>query len=965
MTSFLEHIAEDIIRKHGTDLSDITIVFPNKRASLFLNEILASKTDKPMWSPQYVTISELFRRQTDTVVADPVKLACEMFKAYSAYHTDADLTLDKFYGWGQLLLADFDDIDKNMADADAVFSNVTAFHELETSIEFSPEQKAAIERFFNIVVDDSNSELKGNFIKIWNSLAGIYHTLNDNLAKQGLAYEGALYRKVIEKGTLRLDSRLYIFIGFNVVQEVENRLFSMLNDEGKALFYWDYDEYFMHEKNMVANEAGRYISRLRQKFPNELDASRTDIFDTMKEQKQIRYVSAPTENIQARYVSQWLKENNRMDGGRRTAIVMCNESLLKTIIHCLPEDIPAINVTTGYPLSQAPITTLVSHFFELQSEGYVADGRVFRLHFVNNVLAHPYSRFISEQSKELRNKLNSAHRYFPKAEELAIDEGLGLLFSPLDITAKDYNSLFLRRMSDIVKHIAQHHPNTSNDSFAVESLFRTYTLLTRLTTLVEEGDLVVGFDTLRRLTLQIINSTTIPFHGEPAEGVQIMGVLETRNLDFDHVLVLSCNEGNMPKGVNDASFIPHSIRYGHGLTTIENKVSVYAYYFNSIVQRCKDVTLVYNNSTEGVNTGEMSRFMVQMMVEKPDSWNITKEALSAGQHSIEQQPGEIAKQGNVAGVLDNIKELSPTAINCYLNCQLRFYYNYVANLKENDVADDDSMDNRIFGLIFHDASEILYKKLEGHIVTQSILESMLKDKATIYRAIDEAFKKELFKVENNSDFKPNYNGIQLINREVIKKYIETLIRLDIRLAPFTIIYLEKYVFDDFEIEMPDGTRSIKVGGRIDRLDMINDGTGETIRVIDYKTGAKGKASLKNVGEVFDPSMASDKHRDYYLQSMLYSLLVNRKKNDNKPVSPALLFIQVSNSEDYSPVLYFKPDKKEEYINDIAVLETEFLDNLKRTIREMLDTTTSFVPTEDTERCKRCPYCKMCWGKLMS
>lgn len=962
MTSFLEHIAEDIIRKHGTDLSDITIVFPNKRASLFLNEIFTSKTDKPIWSPRYVTISELFRQQTDIVVADPLKLVCEVFKAYSAYHPAADLTLDKFFGWGQLLIADFDDIDKNMADADAVFSNVTAFHELEATIEFSPDQKAAIERFFNIIVDGNNSELKGNFLKIWNSLAKIYHTLNDNLERQGLAYEGALYRKVIEKGTLELDSRLYIFIGFNVVQEVENRLFSMLKDEGRAMFYWDYDEYFMHEKNMVANEAGKYINRLKQKFPNELDASRTDIFDTMKETKQIRYVSAPTENIQARYVSQWLKENNRMADGRRTAIVMCNESLLKTIIHCLPEDVPAVNVTTGYPLSQAPITTLVGHFFELHSDGYVAEGNVFRLHFINRVLSHPYSRYISEQSSELRNKLNSAHRYFPKAEELTKDKGLELLFSPFDTTRKDYNSLFMRRMADIVKHIAQHHPETSKDSFAVESFFRTYTLLTRMASLIEEGELIVGFDTLRRLTMQVIDSTTIPFHGEPAEGVQIMGVLETRNLDFDHVLVLSCNEGNMPKGVNDASFIPHSIRYGHGLTTVENKVSVYAYYFNSIVQRCKDVTLVYNNSTEGVNSGEMSRFMVQMMVEKPDSWSITKEALSASQQTIMQQPAEIGKQGSVADILDKMGKLSPTAINNYLYCQLRFYYNYVAKLKENDVADDDSIDNRIFGLVFHDASEILYKKLEGSIVTHSTLESMLKDKEAIYRAIDEAFKKQLFKVENDSDFKPNYNGIQLINREVIKKYIETLIKLDIRLTPFTIIKLEEDVFEDFDIDMPGGVRRITVGGRIDRLDMINSGNGETIRVIDYKTSSKEiESPMKGVDDVFNPSVKKDGHRDYYLQSMLYSLLISRKQNRSRPVSPALLFIQFSQAEDTNPVLYFGTKNNREYINDIAELETQFLDNLKRTIREMLDTTTSFVPAEDTERCNLCPYRKMCWG----
>ena len=310
MTSFLEHIAEDIIAKHGNDLSDITIVFPNKRASLFLNEALALKAGKPMWSPQYVTISELFRSQTETVVADPIKLVCELFKVYSVYHGSTELTLDKFYGWGQLMIADFDDIDKNMADADAVFSNVTAFHELESKMEFTPEQKKAIERFFNIVLDNENSELKENFIKVWNSLAEIYHKFNETLANEGLAYEGALYRKVIEDGKLRLNSGKYIFVGFNVVQEVETRLFSMLHEEGRALFYWDYDEYFMHEHNTVANEAGKYISRLREKFANQLAPNRTDIFDTMKEKKEIKYICAQTENIQARYISQWLNDNN-------------------------------------------------------------------------------------------------------------------------------------------------------------------------------------------------------------------------------------------------------------------------------------------------------------------------------------------------------------------------------------------------------------------------------------------------------------------------------------------------------------------------------------------------------------------------------------------------------------------------------------------------------------------------------
>lgn len=967
MTSFLEHIAEDIITKHGTDLSDITIVFPNKRASLFMKEMLAIKAGKPMWSPQYITISELFRRQTETVVADPVKLVCELFKVYSAYHGTEELTLDKFYGWGQLMISDFDDIDKNMANADAVFSNITAFHELENKIDFTQGQREAIERFFNIILDEDNSEIKEKFLKMWNSLADIYHKFNERLAGEGLAYEGALYRKVVESKCLNLSSEKYVFVGFNVVQKVERQLFSMLQEEGRALFYWDYDNFFMQERNSVSNEVSRYsyISRLKEKFVNELAPDRTDVFDTMKEEKEVKFVSAPTENIQARYVSKWLMDNDRMLHGRRTAIVMCHETLLQTIIHCLPEEMPAVNVTTGYPLSQAPITTLVANFLTLHSEGYVADGKVFRLHFVNAVLSHPYAKYISQKARELRSTLNSMHRYFPNVEELMGDDGLSLIFSPIDREKNNYNEFIVRRLADIVKQIARNFPENKKqeNGFAVESLFRTYTLLMRIVNLIEDRDLIVDFDTLRRLMMQIIGSTTIPFHGEPVEGVQIMGVLETRNIDFDHVLLLSCNEGNMPKGINDASFIPHSIRYGHGLTTIDNKVSVYAYYFNSIIQRCKDVTIVYNNSTDGGGSGEMSRFMVQMMVEKPATWKLSKEALSAGQHSMISIPAEIAKEGKVADILDEMDSFSPTAINNYLYCQLRFFYNYVAGLKENDETDDDSIDNRIFGLVFHEASEIIYNKVKGAVITKEVLNYLLKDKAGIYRAIDEAFRKELFKINDNSDFKPKYNGIQLINREVIRKYLEMLLRLDIRLAPFTIIGLEHDVYEDITICTDKGERKIKVGGRIDRIDKVRDNESgkEVIRVVDYKTGSKEiKSPSANIEAVFDPLAKSDSHRDYYLQAMLYSLLISRKRQEsNVPVSPALLFIQHSYADDTNPTLYFKDKNVKEYINDISIYGDIFMENLKRVMTEILDTSITFKPTEERKRCTMCPYYKLC------
>ena len=382
-----------------------------------------------------------------------------------------------------------------------------------------------IRRFFSNFTVDHISELKERFLRLWSHIGDIYHTYNAQLAAQQLCYEGALYRQVATDETLQFDHDAYVFIGFNLLQQVEQVLFRRLEQAGKAIFYQDTDE-----------------------VPPE----------------KVTYISAPTENIQARYIPQWLTPE-RIAAGRRTAIVLCNEGLLQAVIHCLPENVNKVNITTGYPLLQTPVASLVNQLINLQVNGYSAKIGRFRRRWLDIVARHPYAPLLPEDY--------AAHHL------------------------SDHAAL-LHWLLDIIRHIA-----SSMQGVDAEAVFRIYTLLNRVSDLIDNGILILDISTLQRLIQQLIQQTTIPFHGEPAEGLQVMGVLETRNLDFDHVLLLSCNEGNMPKGVNDTSFIPYAIRKAYGLTTVDHKVAIYQHYFHRLLQRAKDVTIVYNNATVDAKKG--------------------------------------------------------------------------------------------------------------------------------------------------------------------------------------------------------------------------------------------------------------------------------------------------------------------------------------------------------------------------
>lgn len=957
MESFLKLVAADLYKHTEGNLAHTAVVFPNKRAGLFFNEYLAQESDSPIWSPAYVSISELFRSLSPWEVGDPVKLVCELYKIFRR-ETQSTETLDDFYFWGEMLISDFDDADKNKVDTDKLFSNLQDLRNIMDDYTFiDDEQEEAIRQFFQNFSIERRTALKERFISLWDVLGNIYKGFRESLASQNIAYEGMMYRHVIEHLDVdKLPYEKYVFVGFNVLNKVEHTLFTQLKDAGKAVFYWDYDEFYMKEnRQAVTHEAGEFIRRNLRDFPSPLSG---ELFKNLSKPKEVHYIASSTENAQARYLPQWIR-NNLTTPEKETAVVLCNEALLQPVLHSLPAEVKHVNITMGFPLSQTPVYSFLIALLELHTHGFNFKSGRYTFQSVVTLLKHPYTRQLTGQAELLEKELTRNNRFYPLPGELGKDEFLTQLFTPLS-----GNLNLCIRLSETLQQVAGiYQANTSGtedtDAFNQlyrESLFKAYTTINRFRTLIEEDELTVQSETFRRLLVKVLSATNIPFHGEPAIGMQVMGVLETRNLDFRHLVLLSVNEGQLPKSGGDSSFIPYNLRKAFGMTTIEHKIAVYAYYFYRLLQRAERITLMYNTSSDGLNRGEWSRFMLQFLIEWPHP--ITRQFLEAGQSpqgtspiTVEKTPDVMRRMQSLFDVRANPKaKFSPSALNYYLDCPLKFYYRYVAGLSAPDEVSAE-IDSATFGSIFHYAAEHIYKDLTTHgkVINKEALETLLRNEVKLQDYVDTAFKKLFFNVPQNE--KPEYNGVQLINSAVIARYLKQLLQNDLRYAPFTFIASEMEVDEPIDIQTPKGVIKSRIGGIIDRMDS-KDGT---LRIVDYKTGGDADTP-PHVESLFIPDK---KRSNYVFQTFLYAAIMCRKQPTMK-IAPALLYIHRAATETYSPVIQMgEPRKPKEAVEDFSKYEKEYRERLQGLLEEIFNPEKSFTQTEIIEKCTYCDFKALC------
>lgn len=963
MLPFLKQIALLFHKEYGTEIARFAFVFPSRRAGLFFKKYLSEAAGKPVFSPTVFTINDLFIQMSGKRKADRIYLLFTLYNMYME-QSGSDETFDNFLYWGEMLLNDFDDVDKYMADARMLFSNVTDLRSIEQDFSFLNEKQVeAIRAFWSAFYPLDNKANKVEFLAVWEVLYHLYDSFKRKLEGEGCGYEGMLFREVVEK--LKAGEDLFpayekvVFVGLNALSKVEEELLKLFRKKGLADFYWDYGSSKTRDPlNLSSFFAG---NNLRQ-FPPAFELPAEE-----EREPEIEVISIPSGVGQAKQVytilDNLVKENKLNDGNSlNTAIVLPDETLLMPLINSIPESVKHINVTMGYPLSAASVAALIDYVATLQKNLRYIDGQAsFYFRDVLPVLNHHYLMYDgSGSAQRLARSIIAHNRIYIGVSEFAGNELLEAVFRPVE--SADAFLVYLIDLLKIFERIVGRQKASGDegreDEKAVnihdverEFIFHYYAVVNRLNDLIAAMQVNMTADTCFRLVKRMIDSTTVPFEGEPLSGLQIMGVLETRALDFERLLILSVNEGVFPSRSVSASFIPYNLRRGFGLPAYEHQDSIWSYYFYRLLYRANHVALLYDSRSGGLLSGEVSRFVHQLryhyelpLRDKLLIYNVSSSGsnlLSAG------------KEGDVMNKLAAFyegggKSISASAINTYLDCPLKFYFSVIEEVREEEAVSE-MVERDMFGNILHKVMEALYNPLCGELVTENHLALIRKDKAKMSDTIRMAFAREFF---NKDDVKALTGQYYLIG-EMIRKYALKVLEQDSRLAPFHYIKSEQRINDAIHIS---GGRVISLKGFIDRVDKVND----VIRIIDYKSGS-GTTVFPSVESLF--GMNSKDRPKAVMQVFMYAWMYSRlpeNRDKNLRISPEIYFMRMLFSPDFDSAVYQKEGRGgRNPVSDFMPYKESFENGLRECLDDIFSVNLPFTQTSVGKTCQYCRFRKIC------
>lgn len=954
MVYFLQEVAKHVYQNHREELPQLNIVFPGKRARLYFNRYLTQLTDKPVWAPRYYSITELMQNLSGLMPGDPLSLVFDLYEVYKDITRTAE-TFDSFYFYAEMLLADFDDIDKYLIDAKDLFRNLASLKNIDNYFNYLTEKQIeAIRHFWNTFETAHLPADQQDFLNLWQVLNKIYQQYNTLLTDKGLSYEGQAYRKVAEMLGAGDDSRIsqgkYIFVGFNALNTCEKHLFRFLKRNKEAAFYWDTDEYYMNNR---IHEAGYFLRDNVKEFPAppgfDCKSSLTD------KQKSIQLVSVPSNVGQTKIIPSCIDDFPKDPDFGNAAIILADENLLVPVLHSLPDDIAEFNVSMGYPFRQTPVYALIELLLDLQRgfKNIKGEPAFYHKHVLALINHQYFIRLYPEELHRLTDLITKGNRFYITEKELNPNEFLKIIFQKTKkITAlPDY-------LLDVLHILLEARESGSKDEgsqgmLQKEFIFQVMLYLNRLKDILQNTKLEFSESTFRRLLRKVLQQISVPFSGEPLTGLQVMGILETRTLDFENLVILSMNEGIYPKSGNVPSFIPYNLRYGFGLPTIEHQDAIFAYYFYRLIGRAKNIVLVYNSKADGMFTGERSRFLHQLFYESVFTVKEKEYALEV--KPVKTKPIRVKKNEAILSVLEKYQDedghyLSPSAINAYIDCPLKFYFRYIAGLKEPDEVKEE-IDSAVFGRLLHISMNKLYEPFERRLITGTDFDSILNQQDKIRLAVDEAFSEEYFKSKKSGD-SLNFLGRNRIIREIITRYVQQILQVDKRYAPFQVISLEKKYGITVPVKLNDREAQIRVGGVIDRIDRKEGVT----RILDYKTG-RDRLDFKGIDTLFT---APYKNRNKaVLQTILYGLIY-RDIDKSSQVKPALYLIQQIFSSGFSWDIIVKDNgKKNIPVHAVEPYAEIFYMHLKEVLTDLFDTGSDFIQTEDAETCRQCPYAGIC------
>lgn len=957
MKPFLYQVASLFYEKWGAEVSRLAFVFPNRRTGLFFQKYLSEVADTPLFSPTILTINDLFIQLSGKQSADRISMLFILYDIYIRQSGSTE-TFDEFLYWGEMLLNDFDDIDKYMANARMLFSNVTDLREIENDFDFlSDEQIAAIRSFWSSFYPRGDTPNQQQFLAVWQVLYDLYEEFRATLAAEGKGYEGMIFREVVESmergESPDLPYEQIVFVGLNALSVSEERFLAQLQKREIADFYWDYVSDKVTDPD---NKASYFVSRNLKSFPSSMKLPPEE-----KVKTEIEVIGIPSGIGQAKHVytllSDWCKEAEMSsEEALRTAVILPDEHLLIPVLNAIPEQIRRINVTMGYPLAGTPVASLIEYILALQKNvRYIDRNPLFYFRDVLPVLNHRYilstsPEIISSLVKEIteNNKIYISHTELGKTPLLEI------LFTPVTgVEAfSDYLIKVLEELNKVMSALSDEEeedaPQRTND-LEQEFIFHYFTTVNRMKEVMKDARIEMKIDTFFRLLKRVTDTITIPFHGEPLSGLQIMGVLETRALDFDRLIILSMNEGIFPQRKAANSFIPYNLRRGFGLPTYEHQDSVWAYHFYRLIERASHVSLLYDTRSNGLQTGEVSRFVHQLhyhyevpMRDKLVVYNVS---------SSKTPPLAVPKREDIMRRLDayrkgGSKAISASAINTYLDCPLKFYFSVVEGIREEEEVSE-TIESDVFGSILHKVMEELYKPFQGKMVTVDLLKAIRKDTALLTGAIARAFASEFFKTE----VVRSLTGQNYLIGEMIRKYVEKILERDGKLTPFVYIESERKI--NGLISLSDHSE-IRLKGFIDRVDEVLD----AIRIIDYKSGS-GTTTFSSIESLFNKE-EKDRAKAVMQVFMYCWMYAHFTENKGKTIQPGIYYVRSLFSDPFDPSVYHRIERgKSEKVEDFSGYAQAFEEGLRGCLDEIFNPEIPFTQTPTGKACSYCPFKGIC------
>lgn len=947
MTPFLYNTANYIHQHFGDDTRKLLLVLPNKRGSLFLKRHLANIYNKTIWLPKIISAEELITELSGLQTADNITLVAVLYDCYRDVMKDKAESFDNFLKWSNMLLQDFNEIDRYLIDAQSIYKNLTEIKEIEN---------------WSLAAEEK-TEMQSNYIKFMSSLGDIYALYTQKLIAQNIAYQGLAYKKAVE--ALKTKSAFaeydsFIFAGFNALNRAEEIIFQHFIEEKKAAILWDADEYYLHNEK---HEAGLFLRKHLQR-----EHFKTDSFienNYLEGTKNIEIIGAAQNMAQVSCAAQILQ--NWIHSGvdlNKTAIVLCDETLLFPLLSVLPEEIKEVNVSLEYPLSKSTLYDLASQLVNLHiNKKQSRSGGAIYYKDLLKVIQNPYFSMLLGDSKNLqiitRSIAENNITYFSVS---TLEKIIGENYTKVNYLFAGWESIsgVIKNLRLLANNLISllNSENKQHKNLETEFIVEFSKLITNLETLVEKVNYITELKTLRKIIQQLLSGASVPFFGEPLKGLQIMGVLETRTLDFENVILISVNENILPSGKSSNTFIPYDLKKYFKLPVYQDKDAIYAYHFYRLLQKAKNIGLIYNTENDTFGKGEKSRFITQLVNELPaankavnivERIAVSEDLLHKDEiaFTIEKTEEHIIKTKDKAFTHER-PGFSPSLLNNYRDCSLRFYFNYISKIREADEVEE-NVETNTMGTILHEVLEQIYTPFKDSFVKKDALLAQLTQLETL---TETAFKNHF----SESEFKFGKNflafqTVQLYATSLIKSEAEKVERLEKQNDSLKIIDLERKLESIIELKQGDEIIPIKVIGISDRI----DASAGQFRIVDYKSSVSQKDSFvfTNFEELF-----ADKKYNKAFQLFIYAWLCWKNKlSVAEHIKPCIIPFRSNDKNEYYITQKIGKETCELQFTDSLLMEFEI--HLTALLGKVFDKATPYTQTEDEDKCQFCAYAPLC------